>query len=88
LDDISFNLGTCLTTSDPPEGFLFFCPSKEFQIGPSSFKWLECPAYWSLDLFGAEKLSLGDAVNFGFPSLKLSMTVSGSSWDGTVYAGV
>jgi hypothetical protein len=88
LDDISFNLGTSSIAADPPEGFLFFCPSKEFQIGPSFFKWPECPAYWSLDPFGVKKLSLDDAVNFGFPSLQLSMTVSGSSWDGTIYAGV
>jgi hypothetical protein len=76
------------TTANPLEGFLFLCPPKDFQIGPSSFKWPDCAAYWSLDPFGADPLSLEDAANLGFPSLRPCTIVFGRSWDASVYAGL
>ncbi|KAJ7340609.1 hypothetical protein DFH08DRAFT_748059, partial [Mycena albidolilacea] len=74
--------------ADSPEGFLFLCPPKDFQTGPSSFKWPECPAYWSFDPTGADPLCLEDADNLGFPSLRLSVNILGRSWDASVYAGL
>ncbi|KAJ7340577.1 hypothetical protein DFH08DRAFT_658284, partial [Mycena albidolilacea] len=68
--------------------FLFLCPPTDFQIGPSSFKWPECPAYWSLDPFGTDPLSWEDAANLGFPSLQLFTRIRGRSWDAGVYAGL
>ncbi|KAJ6592724.1 hypothetical protein B0H19DRAFT_907060, partial [Mycena capillaripes] len=47
-----------------------------------------CPAYWSLDPTGAERLSEEDATRLGFPSIQLSWEVWGKSWDASVYAGL
>ncbi|KAJ6566376.1 hypothetical protein B0H19DRAFT_1257601 [Mycena capillaripes] len=72
----------------PPTGFLFLCPEKDFQIGPSSFCWPDFPAYWSLDPSGVERLSAEEATGFGFPSLELKTKIWGYSWDPSVYAGI
>ncbi|KAJ7337025.1 hypothetical protein DFH08DRAFT_648965, partial [Mycena albidolilacea] len=44
--------------------------------------------YWSFDPTGADPLRSEDAANLGFPSLKLSTTVWGYSWDASVYTGI
>ncbi|KAF7337115.1 hypothetical protein MVEN_02149100 [Mycena venus] len=71
-----------------PKGFLFLCPAKDFQNGPSTFKWPEYPTYWSLDSSGIEPLSLEEAINLGFPSIILSLKVKARSWDAGVYNGL
>ncbi|KAJ7315773.1 hypothetical protein DFH08DRAFT_1039524, partial [Mycena albidolilacea] len=71
--------------SDPPKGFLFLCPPKDFQTGQSLLKCPDCPAYWSLDHTGADRLSMKDAVTLGFPILKLSPVVQGMIWNTDVY---
>jgi hypothetical protein len=86
LNDIEFSIHS--TKADPPKGFLFLCPPKDFQIGQSSLRWLDCPAYWSLDPLGLNTLSLEDAASLGFPAPELSMNVSASWWDASVYAGL
>jgi hypothetical protein len=69
------------------KGYLFLCPPENFQTEqPLSFKWLDCLAYWSLDPSSAKQLSTEDANILGFPSMQLSMAVSGSSWDNSIYA--
>ncbi|KAJ6518061.1 hypothetical protein C8R47DRAFT_4240 [Mycena vitilis] len=75
-------------TKNLPIGYLFFCPSADFQIGPSSFRWPECPAYWSLDPSGIECLSTEEATRLGFPSIQLKTRISLCSWDASVYAGL
>ncbi|KAF8144041.1 hypothetical protein K438DRAFT_588947 [Mycena galopus ATCC 62051] len=86
---IEFHLSISRTTAEPPEGFLFFCPPDDFQIdGPSSFKWPDCPAYWSFDPSGVERLSREDAVSLGFPSMNFSTQLYGLSWDEKVYPGL
>ncbi|KAJ6512399.1 hypothetical protein C8R45DRAFT_890207 [Mycena sanguinolenta] len=87
MDDIHFKL-TISTTADMPTGFLFLCPPKQFQSGPSSLKWPECPAYWSLNSSGIERLTPEDAADLGFPSFVLSTEVLVFSWDANVYAGL
>ncbi|KAJ6561682.1 hypothetical protein B0H19DRAFT_1068430 [Mycena capillaripes] len=72
---------------DAPKGFLFLCYD-HFQTRPSSFKWPDCPAYWSFDPTGAERLSREDAIDLRFPCLKLSIWVQGRSWYSSVYAGL
>jgi hypothetical protein len=72
----------------PSDGFLYLCPPVDFQIGPSSFEWPDRPAYWSLDLTGADPLSVEDAANLGFPSLRLFTEIRGRSWDTSVYTGL
>jgi hypothetical protein len=88
LDYVRFCLSILPTTAGPPEGFLFLCPPENFQIGPSLFKWPDCAAYWSFDPTGADPLSLEDAANLSFPSLRLFTEIRYSSWDADVYAEV
>lgn len=71
--------------ADPPQGFLFVCPATDFQTGPTSFQSPDCPGYWSLDPSGVERLSAADAANLGFPSITVSMRISGTSWDTSAY---
>ncbi|KAJ6512395.1 hypothetical protein C8R45DRAFT_1152015, partial [Mycena sanguinolenta] len=71
-----------------PRGFLFLCPWEEFQTRPSSFRWPDCPAYWTLDPSGAKRLTSEDAISLGFPSIKLSTETQAKSWDASVYGGL
>lgn len=75
-------------SADPPPGYLFLCPAEDFQIGPSSFCWPDCVAYWSLDPSGAKRLSTDEATSLGFPSIQFRTTIEGPSWDSGVYAGI
>jgi hypothetical protein len=85
---VEFKLVISPTVEDSPPGYLFLCPEKDFQTGPSSFRWPECPAYWSLDPSGVEHLSMEDATALGFPSISFSTEIGGRSWDRSVYAGL
>ncbi|KAJ6450160.1 hypothetical protein C8R45DRAFT_120470 [Mycena sanguinolenta] len=76
------------TTTDPPKGFLFLCPPKDFQLGASLLKWPERPAYWSFDPLGTEPLNMEDATKLGFPSVQLFTEVLAKSWDASVYSGL
>ncbi|KAF7330650.1 hypothetical protein MSAN_02450200 [Mycena sanguinolenta] len=78
-----------LESSQPiPKGYLFLCPAEHFQVGPSLFRWPECPAYWSLDRSGTNRLSTEDASLLGFPSFEMITAIRMVSWDESVYAGV
>jgi hypothetical protein len=71
-----------------PEGYLFLCPILDLQPSPGSFQWPECPAYWSLDPSGLERLSTEEASDLGFPSIEFTMWVHGCGCDESVYAGL
>ncbi|KAJ7218260.1 hypothetical protein B0H12DRAFT_329295 [Mycena haematopus] len=88
LDDIEFKIIIPRIKADCLPGFLFLCPPKDLQTGPSSFRWPPCPAYWSLDPSGVERLSRKDAARLGFPCIRLSGEVSTNSWDARIYAGL
>ncbi|KAF7337102.1 hypothetical protein MVEN_02147800 [Mycena venus] len=88
LDTIYFKLTVSAVETDPPEGFLFLCPVEDFRTGPSSFSWPHCPAYWSLDPSGTERLGTEDALELGFPSIQFSTEISGLFWDNSVYDGL
>ncbi|KAJ7184975.1 hypothetical protein C8R46DRAFT_469105, partial [Mycena filopes] len=77
-------------TENTPPGYLFLCPWTDFQTEPgaTSFRWPECPAYWSLDRLGGERLGPGEATRLGFPPIQLETYIWGQSWDATVYAGL
>jgi hypothetical protein len=86
LHGASFNISVSEALEHPPPGYLFVCPEKDLQIGPSSFRFPDCPVYWSRDLSGTERLSLEEATELGFPSIGLSTSIFGASWDADVYA--
>ncbi|KAF7377061.1 hypothetical protein MSAN_00124300 [Mycena sanguinolenta] len=88
MEWICFNLNILPTTGDSPEGFLFLCPKEYFQMGPSSFRWPACPAYWSLDPSGIVRLSSEEAKQLGFPRFQLTATAWEYSWDDSVYEGL
>ncbi|KAJ7205153.1 hypothetical protein B0H12DRAFT_458593 [Mycena haematopus] len=90
LNSITFQLTVSATTAySPPKGYLFLCPPKDFKSDALwSFRWPNCPAYWSLSPSSAERLGTEDAADLGFPSVLLSSTVAGRSWDASVYAGL
>ncbi|KAJ7055805.1 hypothetical protein C8F01DRAFT_1258177 [Mycena amicta] len=71
-----------------PKGYLFLAPASDFEVGPSMLRWPDCPAYWSLDPTGVERLSAEEAEHLGFPAFKLTTHVGVVSWDDSVYAGI
>ncbi|KAJ7027345.1 hypothetical protein C8F04DRAFT_91934 [Mycena alexandri] len=71
-----------------PKGYLFLCPPSAFQAGSSSLRWPDCPAYWSLDPLGVERLTAKEATRLGFPSMRLATSVYGYSSDASVYTGL
>ncbi|KAJ7927327.1 hypothetical protein B0H13DRAFT_1598805 [Mycena leptocephala] len=48
----------------------------------------DCPAYWSLDPSGAERLSPEEAAELGFPSIRSLTSIYIDSWDADVYAAL
>ncbi|KAK7006317.1 hypothetical protein R3P38DRAFT_1706472 [Favolaschia claudopus] len=88
LTGIRFQISISPPTQSVPEGFLFLQPGQDYQLRQSSFRWPEYPAYWSLDQSGIQRLGKDEAAKLGFPALDFSTTVLGSSWDGSVYAGL
>ncbi|KAJ7658911.1 hypothetical protein B0H17DRAFT_1096524 [Mycena rosella] len=71
-----------------PPGYLFLCALEDLQAdSPSRFRLSECPAYWSLDPTGDERLSVEEAERLGFPNPEFKMEVRGWSWDERVYNG-
>lgn len=87
VDKIEFVLEIPATIVDPPDGYLFLCPPKDFETELSSYRWPDVPFYWSLHSSGAERLSMEDAVDLGFPSLRLSTEMMTTSWpEASLYA--
>lgn len=72
------------------EGYLFVCPLRDlrsdvsgrFRTSPA------CPAYWTLDPLGVDRLSSEDAKRLGFPELSFSALVGQRCWDESVYNGL
>ncbi|KAJ6525980.1 hypothetical protein B0H19DRAFT_581522 [Mycena capillaripes] len=88
VDRVFFDVKISEATEEPPLGYLFICPEEDFRIGPASLGWPDCPAYWSLDPSGVERLSVQDATRPGFPSIQLTTEIGGKYWDDSVYAGL
>ncbi|KAK7035615.1 hypothetical protein R3P38DRAFT_3263136 [Favolaschia claudopus] len=61
---------------------------RSFQVGPVSFKCPENVGYWSLDPLGVERLSVEQAAELGFPTIRVLLRGSFESWGDTVYAGL
>ncbi|KAJ6574290.1 hypothetical protein B0H19DRAFT_1063267 [Mycena capillaripes] len=88
VTDVTFELKISHATESVSTGFLFLCPKKDFQIGRSSFCWPECPAYWSLDASGLDRLSTKKATQLGFPSIQMKTLIEGDYWDASVSTGL
>ncbi|KAF7377016.1 hypothetical protein MSAN_00119600 [Mycena sanguinolenta] len=88
LYGIDFKLDISQTTGDPPDGFLFLCPEEDFRTGSSACWWPACPAYWSLDPSGTDRLSPENATRLGFPSFELATVSRGLYCDSSVYEGL
>ncbi|KAJ7036904.1 hypothetical protein C8F04DRAFT_457005 [Mycena alexandri] len=88
IESIYFTITIRSAGEDAPPGYLFLCPKEDFQASRSSFRWPNCPAYWSLDPEGIKALSTEEAARRGFPSFQLTTEIRGKSWDASVYAGL
>ncbi|KAJ6464474.1 hypothetical protein C8R45DRAFT_500359 [Mycena sanguinolenta] len=75
-----------------PEGYLFVCPAQDFfarnEAHAKLYQWPACPAYWSLDPSGTDRLSMKAAKILGFPPIHFETSMFGSSWDHSVYKGL
>ncbi|KAF7337238.1 hypothetical protein MSAN_02276300 [Mycena sanguinolenta] len=73
-----------------PEGYLFISPPQDFCTGPHAhtYQWPACPAYWSLNPSGADRLSMEGAGILGFPAIHIETMVHGCTWDRSVYEGL
>ncbi|KAJ7706580.1 hypothetical protein B0H16DRAFT_1901600 [Mycena metata] len=88
VHQVKFQITIGNTKEEAPPGYLFLCLTTEFQTAPTSFRWPECPAYWSPDPSGVDRLSTEEATQLGFPSFQLTTRVHGDSWDAGVYTGL
>jgi hypothetical protein len=88
MEEIDFTIQISAISEDSLSGYLFLCPRPDFRVGKSVFGWPNCPAYWSRDPFGLERLNTEEATRFGFPSIELTIRPRGRSWDASVYAGL
>ncbi|KAJ7876908.1 hypothetical protein B0H14DRAFT_2713484 [Mycena olivaceomarginata] len=85
---VLFKLEVSRNAQEPPAGFLFLCPPEDFKTEPSSYRWPGCPAYWSLDPSGVDRLTLEEATRLGFPAFQFTNELWGKSWDASVYEGL
>jgi hypothetical protein len=88
LRDVFFNVEISASADDPPLGYLFLCPAKDFQTDPGLLSFPYCSAYWSVDPSGTERLSTEESQRLGFPSIQFTIDVQGFSWDASVYDGL
>ncbi|KAJ7035443.1 hypothetical protein C8F04DRAFT_530346 [Mycena alexandri] len=88
VHQVEFEITVGTVSEDAPPSYLFLCPTTNFQTGPLSFSWPDCPAYWSLDPSGLDRLTAEETTQLGFPSLRLTTQVHGYFWDTSVYAGL
>ncbi|KAF7353140.1 hypothetical protein MSAN_01501500 [Mycena sanguinolenta] len=91
VDEVGFTLRIA-DMHHIPEGYLFVCPPQDFHTGTEPhatlYQWPACPAYWSLDPSGADRLSTEDTGILGFPTIHIETLICGYSWDCSVYQGL
>ncbi|KAJ7635415.1 hypothetical protein FB45DRAFT_1026298 [Roridomyces roridus] len=71
---------------DLPPGYIFLCPPDQF--ASDRYQVPGCPAYWSLDPSGVERLPPEEATGMGFPEFELDVKIRGLSWTEDGYAGM
>ncbi|KAJ7211459.1 hypothetical protein C8J57DRAFT_1483851 [Mycena rebaudengoi] len=85
---VKYSLNLC-EANDIPHGYLFLCPLQDLRGScPSEFRYPACPAYWSLDPSGTQRLGSEEAERLGFPSFTLRTSIWIYSWDDLAYAGI
>ncbi|KAF7353330.1 hypothetical protein MSAN_01521200 [Mycena sanguinolenta] len=80
-DRVVFHLELDDSCRNPPQAYLFVCPPEDFRAGG-------CPAYWSLDPSGVDRLSPAAAKTLGFPTIHIQTVIYGRFWDVDVYEGL
>ncbi|KAJ6518054.1 hypothetical protein C8R47DRAFT_4012 [Mycena vitilis] len=88
VEGLDFWVEISVTTESTRAGYLFLCPPRDFQIGPFSYRWPACAAYWTLDPTGIERLSAEEATRLGFPAIALQTEIKLGCRDASVYAGL
>ncbi|KAJ7679462.1 hypothetical protein DFH06DRAFT_1166668 [Mycena polygramma] len=88
IDVVDYWLELSAPTNDLPSGYLFLCPLADLQSDFVRFRTPDCPAYWSLDPSGTDRLTTDEARTVGFPDIHLRRAVLGRSWDDEVYAEI
>ncbi|KAJ7036908.1 hypothetical protein C8F04DRAFT_1093813 [Mycena alexandri] len=89
VDTVDYLLKLSKRGEDLPQGYLFLCPLDDLQSDSlASFRTPDCPAYWSLDPSGVERLSAEEEKNHEFPEFEFTMNLRGRSWDDRVYTGI
>ncbi|KAJ6464395.1 hypothetical protein C8R45DRAFT_498925 [Mycena sanguinolenta] len=78
----------CRTHFNQPRGYLFVCPPEDFRARGNSFRWPDCPTYWSLDPSGVDRLSHEAAKTLGFPEIRIESRIDANSWASSVYKGL
>ncbi|KAJ6464392.1 hypothetical protein C8R45DRAFT_1023895 [Mycena sanguinolenta] len=76
------------THFNQPRGYLFVCPPEDFRAGGNSFRWPDCPVYWSFDPSGVYRLSPEAAKTLGFPEIRIRSRIDAKSWDSSIYKGL
>ncbi|KAJ6518115.1 hypothetical protein C8R47DRAFT_6694 [Mycena vitilis] len=66
---IEYWLEFSASTRNLPPGYLFLGPLTDHQYDLVFFRTPDCPAYWSLDRSGAERLTSDEAGALGFPDI-------------------
>ncbi|KAJ7607686.1 hypothetical protein FB45DRAFT_393579, partial [Roridomyces roridus] len=87
IDYLWISTGIAKPTSNTHRcrGYLFLCPPGDFLTGSNSFRWPECPWFWSSDPSGRHRLNAEEASSHGFPAVEMRMTLWGRFWDTSVY---
>ncbi|KAF7359844.1 hypothetical protein MVEN_00709800 [Mycena venus] len=71
-----------------PPGYLFLCPLLQPEF-PGQVRYPECPAYWSSDPYGSERIPREEAEQRGFPGIQFSIDMAmGHCFDERVYTGI
>ncbi|KAJ7480746.1 hypothetical protein FB451DRAFT_1238348 [Mycena latifolia] len=69
--------------------YIFLCPDTDLRReDQTGFRHPVCPAYWSFDPLGIDKLDEEDSRKLGFPTISLHMNVWTYTWSRAVYGGI
>ncbi|KAF8178315.1 hypothetical protein K438DRAFT_1274369 [Mycena galopus ATCC 62051] len=89
MEGVQYRLWMSERGAPIPLGYLFLCPVAHLQSDSATFLRIpDCPAYWSLDPSGANRLNAEAAQDLGFPNIEFRFNVKVKSWDESVYAGI